>query len=366
MKISHVVDSMDVGGAETIVAQMCRLQRDQGHDPRVYAVANLGALGEQMRQEGFSVQTHLGRSLPDGIGNFFRAFREAQPDVVHLHNPTPTIYAAMAARMAGVPSIVSTRHSLVGKPRRLVVEIKYALAASCCDWIVGICDATTNNLKDIHSIPRRKIARVYNGATPLKRMAKERQPQKNGFALVYVGRLEPVKNHALLLNAFRAAHLSMPGLRLWMVGDGSERKRLETLASELGISAQVTFWGQQLDVAPFLSAADAFIMSSISEGLPMSLLQAFSLGLPAIVTDVGGMAEVVRLAKAGFTVSVTEPAEMAAAILRLARDDAEREQFSTNAEEAFHFRFTLQTMVDAYMDLYRNTSRARRAAKGSP
>ncbi|MHB1674815.1 MAG: glycosyltransferase [Acidobacteriaceae bacterium] len=366
MKIVHVVDSMDVGGAETIVSQMCRLQRDQGHDPRVYAVANLGALGEQMRQEGFVVQTHLGRSLPDGMRNFFRTFKESQPDVVHLHNPTPTIYAATAARMAGVPSIVSTRHSLVGKPRRLVVEIKYALAARCCDWIVGICDATADNLKDTHSIPGRKIVRVYNGAAPLRRVAKEQQPQKDGFTLIYVGRLEPVKNHALLLNAFCAAHLSMPDLRLWMVGDGSERKRLETLANELGISAQVTFWGQQLDVAPFFSAADAFIMSSISEGLPMSLLQALSLGLPAIVTNVGGMAEVVRLAKAGLTVPVTDSAEMAAAILRLARGDAERQQFSTNAEEAFHSRFTLQTMVDAYMDLYRNTSRALHAAKGSP
>jgi glycosyltransferase involved in cell wall biosynthesis len=148
-----------------------------------------------------------------------------------------------------------------------------------------------------------------------------------------------------------------------MVGDGSERKRLENLTAELGITTEVRFWGQQLDVGPFFSAADAFIMSSFSEGLPMSLLQAFSLGLPAIVTDVGGMAEVVRLAHAGFTVSVTDPAEMAASILRLATNDTEREHFSMKAERAFDSHFTLQTMVDAYMDLYRNTARARRIAK---
>ncbi len=361
MKIAHVVDSMDVGGAETIVAQMCRLQRDQGHDPRIYAVASLGALGEQMLQEGFSVKTQLGRSLPDGMRNFFHTFKEAHPDVVHLHNPTPTIYAAMAARMAGVPRIVSTRHSLVAKPRNRTVELKYAVAAGCCDWIVGICDATANNLKDIHGIPLRKIVRVYNGAAPLKCAAKEQRPQKDGFTLVFVGRLEPVKNHSLLLRAFAAAHASMPSLRLWMVGDGSERNRLETLAAELGICAWVTFWGQQLDVAPFFSAADVFMMSSISEGLPMSLLQAFSLGLPAIVTNVGGMAEAVRLSNAGLSVSVIDPAEMAAAILRLARGKEEREQFSKNAQQAFHAQFTLRTMVDAYADLYRNIPRARHA-----
>ena len=358
MKIAHVVDSMEVGGAETLVSQMCRLQREQGHDPCVYALTTLGPLGERMRKEGFAVQANVARHLPDATRNFFRIFKRSRPDVVHLHNPTPTIYAAMAARMVSVPSIVSTRHSLVAPPHRVVAELKYVFAALFCDWVVGICEATVNNLKSMHSAPIRKIVRVYNGATPLKRAAKQDWPQKSGFTLVYVGRLEPVKNHALLLNAFRGALASMPDLWLWMVGDGSERGTLERLATELGIAGRVTFWGQQLDVAPFFSAADAFIMSSKSEGLPVSLLEAFSLGLPAIVTDVGGMAEVVRLAQAGYTVSPEAPAEMAAAILRLAGSDAERAESSANAEAAFHLRFTLPTMVNVYMDLYRNTARA--------
>ena len=136
------------------------------------------------------------------------------------------------------------------------------LAARFCDWVVGICDATVNNLKAIRSAPARKIVRVYNGTVPIKRAAKEDWPQKSGFTLVYVGRMQPVKNHALLLRAFRRADMHMPELRLWMVGDGSERAAMERLAAELGIGEQVTFWGQQLDVAPFFSAADAFIMSS--------------------------------------------------------------------------------------------------------
>jgi len=83
------------------------------------------------------------------------------------------------------------------------------------------------------------------------------------------------------------------------------------------------------------------------------------LGLPAIVTDVGGMAEVVRLAQAGLIVSVTDPAEMTAAILRLASSNQECAQISTNAKDAFHSYFTLQTMVDTYMDLYRSSPRLR-------
>jgi len=354
MKIAHVVDSMEIGGAETLVSQMCRQQREQGHDPCVYALAKLGALGEQLQKEGFALQANVGRHLPDASSTFFRLFKASRPDVVHLHNSRPTIYAAVAARLAGVPSIVSTRHGLVDPPHRMVAELKYAVAARFCDWIVGICDATVINLKAIRFAPARKIVRVYNGTNPLKRTAEEDWPPKSGFTLVYVGRMEPVKNHALLLSAFHAALSSKPELRLWMVGDGSERAAMESLAAELGIAAQVTFWGQQLDVAPFFSAADAFIMSSRSEGLPVSLLQAFSLGLPAIVTEVGGMAEAVKLAQAGFTVSTTDPAEMAAAILQMAWSEAARAEFSANAKAAFESRFSLQTMADSYMELYRN------------
>jgi glycosyltransferase involved in cell wall biosynthesis len=364
MKIAHVVDSMDVGGTETLVTQTCRQQRQLGLNPCVHLVTRLGALGEQLQKEGFAVQADVGQHLADATWNFYKLFKASRPDVVHLHNPTPTIYAAIAARIAGVPSIVSTRHSLVAPPHQAVAELKYRVAAHFCDWVVGICDATVSNLKAIRSAPARKIVRVYNGTSPLTRAAKEDWPQKRGFTLVYVGRIEPVKNHALLLQAFHAALTQMPELRLWMVGDGSERVAMERLASELEISEQVTFWGQHLDVAPFFSAADAFIMSSQSEGLPISLLQAFSLGLPAIVTDVGGMAEVVKLSQAGFTVSATDPAEMAAAILQMAWSEATQAEFSANAKAAFDAHFTLQTMADGYMELYRDTARARRAAGG--
>jgi glycosyltransferase involved in cell wall biosynthesis len=363
MKIAHVVDSMEVGGAEMLVVQMCRLQRAQGHDPCVYAVAALGALGERLQAEGFAVQSNVGQHLSDSVRSFSRIFKGARPDVVHIHNPTPTIYASMAARLAGIPSIISTRHSLVAPPHKIVAELKYAVAARFCDWIVGICDATKNNVNHLHTVPSRKVVRVYNGAAPLQRAPQDLCPPKNGFTLVYVGRLEPVKNHSLLLHAFRSALKSIPALSLWMVGDGSERAALETLTADLEIAAQVTFWGQQLDVAPFFSAADACIMSSKSEGLPMSLLQAFSLGLPAIVTDVGGMAEVARLSQAGVIVSATDSNEMTEAILRLASNDTERQKLSRNAVSAFHSSFSLETMVAAYMDLYQNTPRARHKAQ---
>jgi L-malate glycosyltransferase len=352
MKIAHVVDSMEVGGVETLVAQMCAVQRDLGDEPVVLVVGSLGPLGKQMLREGFDVRAPSVGRLPGAVWKFYRILNQLRPDVVHLHNPTPTNYASLAAMAARVPCVVSTRHSLVGKPRRRFTELKYAFSTRFCDWVVGICDATVMNLKEAHPSRSRKMVRVYNGILPIVRVPLEQVPAKQGFTLVYVGRLAPVKNLGLLLEAFCRALQTNPNLRLWLVGDGSERQALEDSAQGCGIASKTTFWGEQLDPAPFFSAADAFVMSSASEGLPISLLQAFSIGLPAIVTDVGGMAEAVRLAKAGLIVSKTDPAELTEAILRLAGNPQERALFGTNAQAGFEANFTLGAAVSAYTKLY--------------
>jgi glycosyltransferase involved in cell wall biosynthesis len=131
------------------------------------------------------------------------------------------------------------------------------------------------------------------------------------------------------------------------------RDRLEALTHELGIADHVTFWGERLDIAHFFSAADVYTMSSVSEGLPMSLLQAMSLGLPALVTDVGGMAEVVRNANCGLYTPVGDPAAMAEAIVQLASDPNRRATFAHNAATAYNAHFTLQQMDADYTTLYR-------------
>lgn len=362
MKIAHVVDSMEIGGAETLVYQLCRLQRDQGHNPEVYAIATLGSLGERMLAEGFVVRANVGRHLADSFRTFLRIFKETTPDIVHLHNPTPTIYAALPARIAGAQSIISTRHSLVAPPHNRLAELKYAAAATSCDWVVGICEATVSNLKTLRTVPDRKLVRVYNGTTPLLRGCD--LLAKQGFTFLFVGRMEPVKNLRVLLRAFQSALSQNPELRLWLVGDGSQRRELEDLSVSQELNSSVTFWGQQLDVAPFFGAADTFIMSSDSEGLPMSLLQAFSLEVPAIVTEVGGMAEVVRLGGSGLTVPPGDPEALCGAILNMATSPERRQEFSRNAGETYRQHFTLSKTAMAYMDLYRNTGRT--PADGRP
>ena len=355
MKIVHVVYSLEMGGAEILVAQLCRQQRANGHDVSVIAYSNLGALGETVVGDGIPVLVLGEAPFLKTFRRFWTELRKLRPEVVHCHNPAPSLQAAIPARLAGVRCVLSTRHSLVAPPYDLKEEHAFNFVARFCDWIVGICDATCDNLRHTPGAHRNKIVRVYNGVDPVAPAPPGEWPEKRGFTLLFVGRLAPIKSlHTLI----RAAVLAAPrvlGLQLWIVGHGHERQPLEDLVQELAAEDLVTFWGEQLDVAGFFSVADIYCMSSTSEGLPMSLLQAMSIGLPAIVTDVGGMAEVVKNAHAGLATPVGDSEAMAESIVRMASDEKRRMVFSDNARTAYGELFTLERMEAAYMELYRRT-----------
>ena len=363
MKIVHVVYSLEVGGAEVLVAQLCRAQRAAGHDVSICAYSKLGPLGEQLAAEGVSIfvpgEAHPAKTMR----RYFRHFRRIRPDVVHCHNPAPTLQAALPARLAGVRCVLSTRHSLVEPPYDRNAELKFSVIARlACNWVVGICDITCANLRNAPFSPKKKIVRVYNGVASIERVLPPSElaapPSANNpahsqpFTLLFVGRLAVIKDLKTLLRAFALAAATLPNLCLWIVGDGPVRSELEALANELNITGHVRFWGQRMDTQGFFSRADCFVMSSVSEGLPMSLLQAMSLGVPAITTDVGGMAEVLRLSQNGLLPPVGEPAAYAESILEMASDPALRARLSANALTAFHQHFTLEQMHRAYLQLY--------------
>ena len=357
MKIAHVVYSLEMGGAEILVAQLCRLQRATGHDVSVYAYSNLGTLGESLRSEGVPVHVFGEASFTATFLRFFREFRKSRPDVVHCHNPAPTLQAAIPARLAGARCVISTRHSLVAPPYETRAEITFSFVSLFCDWVVGICDATCQNLRNAPLARRGRIIRVYNGVDKVDMAPFDEHHEKRGLTLLFVGRLAEIKDLPTMIRAVALALPKVPDLQLWIVGHGAMRESLEALVHQLGIANHVTFWGERLDVAHFFHAADVYTMSSVSEGLPMSLLQAMSAGLPALVTDVGGMAEVVRNAHCGLYTPVGDPAAMAEAIRQLDNDQTRRKVFADNATTAYNDHFTLEEMNSAYLDLYRKTRR---------
>src|SRR6202521_2638381 len=350
LRIAHVVDSMEMGGAEKLTATLCRLQRDRGHTASVHCLYRLGVLGEELRAEGFEVILHHPSSFFHLMRSLYTAFRRSPPDVVHCHNATAAIFAALPARLAGVKTVIVTRHGLVNPPYQMRRELKFALASRCCDWIVGVCEGTRTNLMAAPFAARDRIIHIYNGALPADIGAVPRP--KSGFTLLYVGRLAPLKDHATLLRAVALTRMHHPNVQLWIVGDGPLEVSLRKLSDELGLNECVTFFGEQADVSPFLLAADLFVSFSVTEGLPVSLLEAMSVGLPALVTDVGGMGEIARLSGAVTLVASSDPEGMAEALCDAVAGRQKLPKMGQLASYCYEQYFRPERMSDEYMNLY--------------
>jgi glycosyltransferase involved in cell wall biosynthesis len=352
LSIAHVGDSMEMGGAEKLTATLCRLQRDKGHTASVHCLYRLGVLGEELRAEGFEVILHHSSAFFHLMRGLYRAFKQSRPDVVHCHNATAAIIAAFPARLAGVKTIIVTRHGLVKPPYQIRRELKFALASRWCNWIVAVCEGTRTNLLAAPFAARDKIIHIYNGACPANVRAVPRT--KKGFTLLYVGRLAPLKDHGTLLRAVALTCAHHPDVQLWIVGDGPLELDLRRLTGELGLNDSVTFFGEQADVSPFMLAADLFVSSSLTEGLPVSLLEAMSVGLPAVVTDVGGMGEIARLSGAVTLVPSSNPQGMAAALSDAIAQRQELPKRGQLASRCYEQYFRPERMLDDYMTLYNN------------
>ncbi len=353
MRIAHIVDTLGVGGAETLVLQLCRLQAASGHMTEVHALYSAGALHEQFQGAGAKVVLHGGGRRFAIMKSLLDAFKASCPDVVHCHNVIATVIGAPVARYRGVRCVVSTRHGLVDPPYSYRREVQFALASRFCDHVVAVCEAARKNLRGAPFAASAKILKIYNGANPAPDTGQPglTKPDR-GVTFVQVGRLSPPKDPATLLKALHLALQSGDALTLWMVGDGPLRGPCEQLASELGIGAHVRFLGERHDVGSILKLADVFVLSSRSEGLPVSQLEAMASGLPMIVSNVGGMPEVAPPGGASIVVEPGDVKALAAAMREFAENRASLPSLGPGIARHYEQRFTLQAMHKAYMDVY--------------
>jgi len=352
IRVVHLVTTLDIGGLEKVVLDLVRCRTKAMFGAHVICLDAAGVLERSFLDAGAFVETVGTRGpVPWRILKLARRLRQLRPHVLHTHNPQAHIHGAWAGRLANVPAIVHTRHGCHHPGQRVAATFS-RMAFAWTARYVAVSEDTAVMARDAERVPAGKVTVIHNGIDVERFALREKTSAPTRSRAVTVGRLSPIKDHVTLLKAARLVADRLPGFQLDVIGDGPLRADLETLRATLGLADHVHFRGYREQVGPYLAAADVFVLSSVSEGISIALLEAMASGLPAVATDVGGNREVIVPDVNGYLVRVGSPGDLADAILSLLEVPGALERMGRAARQRVEDQFNLSKVVGGYEGLY--------------
>ena len=356
MQVTH---SLAVGGSEQLAAAIAGAgQRDQIR-MSICALNCGGSLEASLRSAG--VTTHvIGRRpgiQPAVIFELAKLFRREKVTVVLTHHLGQLLYSAIGARLAGARLIhVEHEYYTLGAER---AKRLLRLAGRFTERIIGVTDEVVRFLLDEVGLPQSKVSVIRNGVdtcrfSPPVGHEREALGIPPGRPIVgTVGRLDPAKDHRALIAAFRAVVTVVPDAMLAIIGAGPMQSQIEAEVKRLALGESVRLLGERLDVPALLPGLDVFVLSSVSEGLPLALLEAMSCARPVVVTDVRGVSGVVDRDRAGVVVAPGDVDGIARAVIGLLRDPVRAGQLGAAGRKIVEQRYDLRSTINAYLALCR-------------
>lgn len=353
--------SFDVGGIETLILDTCRALDSARYRLHVCSLQENNALEAEFKSA--SVRFHVirkqrGIDLPL-IFRLRRLLTSQQIDILHTHNAAQWIYGVCAVGGCRRPSLIHTQHSVI-EGRHFLLRRAMRLLQKKTFSVVSVAQYVADYMVASAGVRPDKIKLIYNGVdidryqrrgdAAAKR--KELGLADDELLVGIVARLVPVKCHAVLLDAFRQVTGNVPRARLLVVGSGELMEPLRRRAEELGIGQQVLFLGNRRDVPELLGILDLFVLSSSSEGLSMTLIEAMSSGLPVVATAVGGNGEIVVNHHTGLLVPAADADRLARAIEHLLYDRSAARTLGTNGIARSKELFSRELMIKEYIRLY--------------
>jgi glycosyltransferase involved in cell wall biosynthesis len=321
LKIAQLLPSLDIGGMERLAIDLARRQVADGHTALIYCTRYAGQLAPEAESYGVSLHAFGKTDGPSFslVRALARKLREHRVDVLHAHNALVLHYGLFAARLARVPVVINTRHggNLNWDPK---CERIWSFATRWTDRVVFISEGVRDFYVEKDKLSLRNTRVIYNGIDVSKFSARKAQPLSHlpRFRFGAVGRLVPAKDHITLIRAFAEVSRSLPQSELHLLGDGPCRSEIERTIRNLGLVDRVSLLGGSSEVAGFLSSLDAFVLSSIDEGLPISVVEALAAGLPVISTRLPGLEELAPERVVAGYCPPAQPALLAELMLKVA------------------------------------------------
>lgn len=363
MKILHLISSAGVYGAETMVLNVTEAQKAQGHEPvigvfRNHRCPNL-ALVDEARKRNLPVEIFDCRGRFDRltVRSIRRFISSHSIQLVHSHGYKSDFYAYLAARATGA-AFVATCHLWTRATRSLrVYEFMDSLVLRRADRVVGVSDVITKGLLE-SGISKSKLSTIYNGTDLLRfdsagATLREELGIGNRLLIGTVARLEKQKGLEYLIHAAKDVISEFPDSLFVLVGDGSLRCRLGELINDLGLQSRIQLLGERKDMPGIYSSLDLFVLPSIDEGMPMTILEALAAKRPVVATRVGAVEKLIIHEQTGLLVEARDVPALRDSILRCMRDQPFARRLGSNGERHVQASFSAEAMARNYIEIYK-------------
>lgn len=345
-----------MGGAERLAIEMVRVLDRNRYEPAFCVFDEDGPLRNAMEQVGAPLFRFRRGARPVTLFRLVKAIRKFRPHLIHAHSVGPGYYAALVGALMRVP-VLMTYH---GQPTLYRVRsIDRRLSNRLTDRFIAVSDDVRRLLVEHGGVPPGKAFTIINGvdfatfSRPRDESLRDAlELPTTGFLFGTVGRLNPLKAQDVMLKALRMLLDQGREASLVIAGEGETRQELERIVRELRLEGNVKLLGARDDVPSLLHAIDGFLLSSTSEGIPLSVLEAMAAGLPILSTSVGGVPEIVSNEITGLLVPPGDVTAFAAGMKRMMSEPELAAQLGRAAAETARTHFSLEAMVERYCEHY--------------
>ena len=362
MKILHVNTHMNIGGIGQYILSLSSAMKSRGVDCVVASSggnleAELKKIGVKHRYVGIKTKFEFSPKVFMASSNLANIIREEKVDIVHAHTRVSQVASILASHSAGV-HYISTCHGFF-KPR-----LFRKLFDTWGEKVIAISEPVRAHLEMDFAVNPVRIELIHNGVD-MSRFSKKYSVDeitgikslvglKKGPVIGTMGRLSSVKGQRFLIEAMKYVISKEPSAQCLIIGDGPEESMLRIFAKDIGVESHVKFAGSiYKDVASYLACMDIFVLPSIKEGLGIALLEAMTVPLPCIASDIGGISDLIKNEENGMLVPVANSRAIGDAILRLLNNRVFSLELAGKAKEYVREKFSLDLMAEKTDKLYK-------------
>lgn len=352
-RIIQIIPDFEFGGAEIMVENLAVTLKKYGFEVIIVTLYDKKTTITKRLENNDIYIYYLNKKKGLDIKiiyELYRLFSKEKPYVVHSHLYAMK-YVTPAAIFARIPIRIHTIHSLANKEvsetQRKIHNFFYRY---CHVLPVSIAPEVKKSVREEYNLSEEQMPMIYNGIDLRKCIPKTSYTLNSHINIIHIGSFKKAKNHDGIIESFKMIHNKEPNTVLTLIGAGEMEETIRKKVSEYGLTDCVEFVGTKSDVFTYLNEADIFVLPSLWEGMPITLIEAMGTGLPIVATKVGGIPSMIEDNVSGILVGVDNK-EIADAVLRLVYDANLRKRLGITARKKSE-KFSSEKMAKEYIDLY--------------